>query len=311
MLRSRFVLPTLMLVLAAAPVAAQNEASPKEPDPGVTLRLVEPFDLLVGQLPVLDFEIRNTSGGRVRLVRPLYDSFGHRRYPKLTLEVLDAKGKALSFDRKPGPEKQPDMYESAFIVLTPGQTDGFELQWPFTSDGITEAGSYTLRLIYDTRAPSLEAWNAWPPEDQSELDNPVGRAEMSRWLEQVKPVRLVAEAKIKVHELTDRTFRTMLVRGTRDASKAKEIDQAFESGAVKIAGQRRMRGATFVDLEAVAGGALPDAFDDSTYVVQPATLRPSVLKPFEEFRGATFVVDAVSRLPAWRRQKLGLPPAGR
>lgn len=306
----------LCCTLAMGPIAAGDDAPAArgENADGLTMSVVEPVDLLVGEHAVFRVELRNQRADRVRLIRPLYDSLGHRRYPRLTIEVTDEKGAAVKFQQRPGPVKQSELYESSFIVFGPGETARFEVRWPFVEEGFAAPGRYRVRIIYDTRAPDLDAWQAWPPDELSAPDNPVGRREMSAWLEQVRPVLMVAETTVTVHELTPARFRAMLLASTRDRDLARDLDQAFTSGDIRVDSMRTIGGATLVSVQRT-GAASPteesDGIGDIAYVVQPAVLRPSNVRPFDGFRGSAFQVDPVSRVPAWRRQQLGLPAPGR
>ncbi len=305
---SRCVAVVLVSVWACfADRALAEELQEASKSSGVSMRIVEPVDLLVGEHAVFRVELTNESTERIRLIRPLYDSLGHRRYPRISIDVADANGKSVRLDRRPGPKKQDELYESSFIVFGPGEKARFEVRWPYVQDGL-EPGRYRVRVEYDTRAPDLEAWAAWPPDDLSAPDNPVGRREMSAWLEQVRPVRLVAESTVTVHDLTSSVFRAMLLASTRSPELRAQLDAAFESGDFAIESTRRIRGAVLVTM-ARRGAA--EGLGDAAYIVQPAVLRPGTLQPFEGFQGSSFHVDPLASVPLWRRKQLGLPPAGR
>lgn len=295
-----------ILALLAADALAEESADASK-SKRVSMRIVEPVDLLIGEHATFRIELTNESSERIRLIRPLYDSLGHRRYPRITIDVNDVTGKAVRLDRRPGPKKQKELYESSFIVFGPGEKAQFEVRWPYVQDGF-EPGRYTVRFEYDTRAPDLAAWAAWPPDELSAPDNPVGRREMSAWLERVLPVRLVAEATVTVHDLTNPVFRSMLIASTRDADLRRALDAAFERGEFAVESTRRIAGAVLVTMMRKGSAA---GLGDEAYVVEPAVLRPSTLQPFDGFRGSSFHVDPLANVPLWRRQQLGLPASGR
>jgi hypothetical protein len=260
-------------------------------------------------------EIENRGGEAATLVLPLYDSLRQRRYPRVEVTITTEEGKPVDLDLHGGPAKQEEMYESSFVRIAPGETLPIEIRWPYEMRGIPDPGLYRLSIAYDTRAPSIEAWCAWPPDDVSPADNPVGRRDIILELEGVDKVRLEAEATVTVHEVTPEMFQSMLLRSIGDETIASHLREAFADGDAVVDSIRPRGGATLVSVifrDAYEPPVRARELESTTYVIEPALLRPGRVIPFEGFRGSMrFHVDPLRRIPLWRQQQLGLPGAHR
>jgi len=309
------VFPAVAVAQDTPPAAASSTAAADadaDEDEGVALRYRGPRQVLVGQRPTLRFEIVNRTDATVETVKPLYDSLRHRRYPKVTVE-LRREGKPLELDLTGGPLKQKELYESSLFALVPGARMEFEIDWPFEQDGVSEPGPVRLRVLYDTRAGSVEAWNAWPEESVSAADNLRGRREMSARLANVPPMLLEATADVRVYALDGDRIAHMVAESSaldagNDSRVRAAVRDAFASGAVRVASVRPSAGATIValdfedDFEPPVGARL---LREPIFVVEPPGLRPGRVAPFDGFEGGRFILDPLSRVPLWRLEQLG------
>lgn len=190
----------LLICLCIAPRLSYAAKNPLE------AKISSPKNLLVGQRPMLQIEISNTSNKPVKFVRPLDGSLFHWRYPRISIQVCDQNDGVISFNLGGRCGNMNQIIPDHICQLKPGQTEAFSIGWPF-SDVFNKPGSYKITVEYDLRAPDVEAWVIQGrPTDQEP------NRKLAKQLKSIPKLLIISKpSTVTVHTITKEMINRMLL----------------------------------------------------------------------------------------------------